>query len=223
VARKTRAPKAPKPLTLAQISNQIKKDSKASNGYVTSAQTQGYLDKGTYTKDQLSQAASQVYKNPNQVKGKGIAFTGDALDSLGINKTYYQPEYEKGGGAAWNMQQGPLLDKKAGYAWERAPVVTPQAPEDLTQEPEELQQPEWLKGMVDSMNASMDLFSQSMAKEPPKPEFQSSSGASLAGNATGFRAAKSSWRKSGQSSKGSNNLTIKQTPVAKNVGLNITG
>jgi len=237
-----------KPPSLAQLSATIKKDSRANNGYVTAAQAQGYLDKGTFSKDQLSQVASQVYKNPTQAKNRGALFTGDALDALGINKTYYQPEYEKGSGASWNMQQGPLLIKNAGYAWERAPVVAQPAvtdlvngPQTLVNDPQPLVPSSGIEDVLTQFSTSLNTFESALNKEPPKPEFQSqpgiqsqpelqakpeiqsSTGASLTGNATGFKSAKSSWRKSGQSMKGANSLTIKQIPSAKNIGLNIKG
>jgi hypothetical protein len=60
-------------------------------------------------------------------------------------------------------------------------------------------------------------------EEPIKPIFQSANGDNLSGNASGFRVAKSSWKKSGKNMAGTNSLKIKPTGLASGVGLSVSG
>jgi len=63
----------------------------------------------------------------------------------------------------------------------------------------------------------------SLPDTPDMPSYQSAYGTDLSGNATGFRSRKSSWRRSGKSMLGTNNLKIKPTKFASGVGLNMSG
>jgi hypothetical protein len=60
-------------------------------------------------------------------------------------------------------------------------------------------------------------------EEPIKPIFQSANGDNLSGNATGFKASKSSWKRSGKNMMGTNSLKIKPTGLASGVGLSVSG
>ncbi len=63
----------------------------------------------------------------------------------------------------------------------------------------------------------------SLPDTPDMPSYQRAYGTDLSGNATGFRSRKSSWRRSGKSMLGTNNLKIKPTKFASGVGLNMSG
>jgi hypothetical protein len=58
---------------------------------------------------------------------------------------------------------------------------------------------------------------------PPPPDIYSSAGADGAAGASGFKSKKSSWKASGQSTKGTNNLKLQIQKGASGTGLNITG
>jgi hypothetical protein len=60
-------------------------------------------------------------------------------------------------------------------------------------------------------------------EEPLAPSYQSSNNAALYGNAGGFKQNKSSWKRSGKSSNGTNNLKINATKSASGVGINTRG
>jgi hypothetical protein len=61
------------------------------------------------------------------------------------------------------------------------------------------------------------------AQNPPKQEIFSSAGADGSVGASGFRSKKSSWKTSGQSTKGTNNLKLQMQKGASGTGLNISG
>jgi hypothetical protein len=58
---------------------------------------------------------------------------------------------------------------------------------------------------------------------PPPPDIYSNVGADGATGATGFKTKKSSWKTSGQSTKGTSNLKLKIQGNASGTGLNISG
>ena len=60
-------------------------------------------------------------------------------------------------------------------------------------------------------------------EEPLAPSYQSSNNAALYGNAGGFKQNKSSWKRSGKSNNGTNNLKINATKSASGVGINTRG
>jgi hypothetical protein len=61
------------------------------------------------------------------------------------------------------------------------------------------------------------------APPPPPPDIYSSAGADGAVGASGYKSKKSSWKASGQSTKGTNNLKLQIQKGASGTGLNITG
>jgi hypothetical protein len=62
-----------------------------------------------------------------------------------------------------------------------------------------------------------------LPKEAEAPSYESSNNAALYGNAGGFKQNKSSWKRSGKSSNGTNNLKINATKSASGVGINTRG
>ncbi len=62
-----------------------------------------------------------------------------------------------------------------------------------------------------------------LPKEEEAPSYESANNAALYGNAGGFKQNKSSWKRSGKSSNGTNNLKINATKSASGVGINTRG
>lgn len=92
-----------------------------------------------------------------------------------------------------------------------APTVTPYVPEYLTPQP----------SFGDSMSAASPA--PAPPPPPPPPDIYSSAGADGAVGASGYTSKKSSWKASGQSTKGTNNLKLQIQKGASGTGLNITG
>jgi hypothetical protein len=82
-------------------------------------------------------------------------------------------------------------------------------------------------GVMNGSNVGADTSQPSLKEllpeEPIQPVFQSANGDNLSGNASGFRVAKSSWKKSGKNMAGTNSLKIKSTGLASGVGLSVSG
>ena len=102
-----------------------------------------------------------------------------------------------------------------------APAPPPPAP---TVEP---YKPEYL---APSFGDSMGMGSQPFyapppppPAPPPPPDIFSSAGADGSVGASGFKSKKSSWKTSGQSTKGTNNLKLQIQKGASGTGLNISG
>jgi hypothetical protein len=92
-----------------------------------------------------------------------------------------------------------------------APTVTPYVPEYQVPQP--------------SFGDSMSVAAPAPAPPPPPPppDIYSSVGADGAVGASGYKSKKSSWKASGQSTKGTNNLKLQIQKGASGTGLNITG
>jgi hypothetical protein len=85
------------------------------------------------------------------------------------------------------------------------------------------------KGLMDHPTASSNLQrngqlpASPLPPLPPTQDIYSSASADGAAGASGFKTKKSSWKTSGQSTKGTNNLKLQIQGSTGNTGLNITG
>ena len=94
-----------------------------------------------------------------------------------------------------------------------APTVEPYKPESLAP-----------SSSTPSFGDMMGMFAApAPAPPPPPPDIYSSAGADGAVGASGYKSKKSSWKASGQSTKGTNNLKLQIQKGASGTGLNITG
>ena len=93
-----------------------------------------------------------------------------------------------------------------------APTVTPYVPEYQVPQP----------SFGDQMGTGA-VAPPPAPEPPPPPDIYSSVGADGSAGATGFKSKKSSWKTSGQSTKGTNNLKLQIQKSASGTGLNITG
>lgn len=194
---------------------------------VDGTEYQSLLDAGV-PKDYLYAAGSYHYGNNIRAMNKGIMFDSPQLGELGINSTWgYTPRGSDPAKETWNLD----ADKSYGHTtiYNRTAA---QQPTDGAGNPIDVpaiaqtntdQYGSILDGLQSQINGMNGAFNDLLARAPAKPEYQSSSGAGLSGNATGFRSAKSSWKKAGKTSKGTNNLKIQSTRNMSGVGLNIAG
>jgi hypothetical protein len=194
---------------------------------VDGTEYQSLLDAGV-PKDYLYAAGSYHYGNNIRAMNKGIMFDSPQLGELGINSTWgYTPRGSDPAKETWNLD----ADKSYGHTtiYNRTAAQQPTDGAGNAIDVPAIAQTNTdqygsiLDGLQSQINGMNGAFNDLLASAPTKPEYQSSSGAGLSGNATGFRSAKSSWKKAGKTSKGTNNLKIQSTRNMSGVGLNIAG
>ena len=194
---------------------------------VDGTEYQSLLDAGV-PKDYLYAAGSYHYGNNIRAMNKGIMFDSPQLGELGINSTWgYTPRGSDPAKETWNLDPDKSYGHTTIYNRTAAKPATDSAgnvidTNALTTTNASTIDP-ILQGLLDKVSGMESSFQDLLTQEPAKPEYQSSSGAGLSGNATGFRSAKSSWKKAGKTTKGTNNLKIQSTRNMSGVGLNIAG